>query len=332
MVHAFRSILRSPITALVAVPSLAAGIGATTATLTIRNVIFHNPPPLYQQAAQLSKIQTARADRPILAAGGNVPGLLYITWRDTLGLPIVAATPARGVRDVRTGDRTDTVPVRAVTPEFFTILGINAEAGQLFTASTRQTTGVVLSHRLWQRLFDGRPDVAGRELWIENQPYTVIGVAPERFWFAEMSSPIWTLLDDRALGAEDALSVVVRRPNGMTHDMLAARLQNGLADYASRLPAAERQRHLKESSVQGTPMGGQMSIALPYLLGTSVLLTLLMACANVAILMIAQWTAREREIAIRASLGASRGRIIRTLLSESLLLAIAGGTLGVAVT
>src|SRR5262245_31745265 len=238
MMHAFRSITSYPITALVAVLSLAAGIGATTVTLTIRNVIFHNPPPLYQQPAQLSKIQTARADRPILPAGSGVPGALYLTWRDTLPLSIAAATPARGVKDVRTGDRMDTVPVRAVTPEFFTILGINAEAGQLFTASARQTTDVVLSHRLWQRLFDGRPDVAGRELWIEGHPYTVIGVAPERFWFGEMSSPIWTLLDDRAIAAEDALSVVVRRPDGMTHDVLALRLQNGLVDYASHLPAA----------------------------------------------------------------------------------------------
>jgi predicted permease len=332
MVHALRSIRRYPITALVAVLSLAAGIGATTVTLTMRNVIFYNPPPLYRQPAQLSKIQTARADRPILPAGGNVPGALYIEWRDTLGLPLAAATPARGVRDVRTVDRTDSVPVRAVTPEFFAVLGINADAGQLFTASTRPGTSVVLSHRLWQRLFDGRPDAIGRELWIENQSYTVIGVAPERFWFSEMSSPIWTLLDERALATDDALSVVVRRPNGMTHEMLAARLQRGLADYASRLPAAERQRHLKASGIAGTPMGGQMSIALPYLLGTSVLLTLLIACANVAILMIAQWTAREREIAIRASLGASRGRIVRSLLAEAVLLAAAGGALGVCVT
>jgi hypothetical protein len=155
MVHAFRSIASYPITALVAVLSLAAGIGATTATLTIRNVIFCNPPPLYQQPAQLSRVQTGRADRPNLPAGSPVPGPLYTTWRDTLGLPIAAATPARGVKDVRAGNRTDTVPVRAVTAEFFSVLGINAEAGQLFTASTRQTTGVVLSHRLWQRLFDG---------------------------------------------------------------------------------------------------------------------------------------------------------------------------------
>jgi len=332
---AIRSIIRNPVAALVAVLSLGAGIGATTATLTIRNIIFRNPPPLYRQPEQLSRIQTARLDRPIAPIGSEVPGALYATWRDALGLPVAAATSARGVRDVRTADRTDTVPVRAVTAEFFGVLGVGPEVGRLFAESTAGGGGAaqaVLSYRVWQRLFDGRPDVVGSEVWIDNRPYVVVGVTPARFWFSEMSSPIWTLLDGQTAAAQEALQVVVRRPRGMTHDMLAARLQNGLAEYASRLPAAERQRHLKVSGLEGTPMGAQMAIVLPYMLGTAVLLTLLIACANVAILMIVQWTAREHEIAIRASLGASRGRIVRALLTESVLIAVAGGALGICAT
>jgi len=327
---AIRSITRSPMATIVAVLSLGAGIGATTVTLTIRNIIFRNPPPLYHEPGQLSKIQTARIDRPI---GSDVPGALYAAWHDALGLPSAAATSARGVRDVRTADRTDTVPVRAATAEFFAVLGVGPEVGRLFGESAAGGDAqAVLSYRLWQQLFDGRPDVIGREIWVDNRPYTVVGVTPARFWFSEMSSPIWTLLDGQAVAAQDALQVVVRRPRGMTHEMLAARLQNGLTDYASRLAGAERQRHLKVSGIQGTPMGDQMTFILPYMLGTAVLLTLLIACANVAILMIAQWTAREHEIAIRASLGASRGRIVRALLTESVLVAMAGGALGVCAT
>jgi putative ABC transport system permease protein len=331
---AMRSLVRNPIASVVAALSLAAGIGATTATLTIRNIVFRNPPPLYQQPAQLSKIQTARLDRPIMPDGGYVPGMLYAAWRDGLRLPFAAATLARGLRDVRTADRIESVPVRAVTPEFFQVLGITPAVGRFFDASTRRAGSppAVLSHRLWERLFDSQPDVVGKEIWIENRPYSVVGVTPARFWFSEMRSPIWTLLDDQALAAEESLVVVVRRPRGMTPAMLAAQLQNGLTEYANRLPAAERQRHLKISRLEGTPMADQMSVVLPYVLGASVLLTLLIACANVAILMIAQWTAREHEIAIRASLGASRGRIVRALLTESLLVAIAGGTLGAGFT
>jgi len=118
----------------------------------------------------------------------------------------------------------------------------------------------------------------------------------------------------------------------MSPDALTARLQAGLAQFTSRLPGAERRLHMKVSSINGTPIGDNVSVVLPYVLAACVLLTLLMACANVAILMIAQWTAREHEIAIRASLGASRGRIVRALLAESVLLATAGGLLGISVS
>jgi len=98
---AVRSATRYPIAALVAVVSLAAGIGATTVALTIRNVVFHKPPPLYQRADQLSKVQVGRPDRPMMSTGSHVPGTLFATWRDVLGSSIAAETPNRGVRDVR---------------------------------------------------------------------------------------------------------------------------------------------------------------------------------------------------------------------------------------
>jgi predicted permease len=330
---AIRNMRRAPVAALVAIASLAAGIGATTVTLTVRDVVFRKAPPLYREPRQLSKVQVGRAGRPIMPVGSSPPPALYRIWSDALGHDIGASLARRGVRDVRTSDRTDTAPLRAATPGFFDLLGVRAELGRVDLGSRRgETPAAVLSYRLWQRLFDGRRDIVGQEIWIEKEPYTVTGVLPERFWFGDMNSPIWVGLDPQTLAAADGLEVIVRRPADVTPSMLESRLRTGLADYEEQLPASDRNHRLRITGVEGTPIGHQVALILPYLLATSVLLTLLIACANVAILMIAQWTAREHEIAIRASIGASRGRIVRSLLTESVLIAGLGGALGVCAT
>ena len=332
---AVRNLRRFPVTTAVSVASLAAGIGATTVTLMVRDVLFYRAPPAYAEPAQLSRIQVGRPDRPIMPIGSNVPAPLYATWRETRGDGIAAASLARGVRDVRAGDRTEAAPIRAASANFFATLGVSLAKGQAPSGSLRDRSGAapaVLSFRMWQRLFDGDQNVLGQSIWIDNQPHTIVGVLPQRFWFSDMNSPIWTALDERVLGSDELLEVVVRRPHGTTPAMLDAQLQRGLAEYARQRPAAERDLRLLVSGLEGTPIGRQVALILPYILGTSVLLTLLIACANVAILLIAQWTTREHEIAIRASIGASRGRIVRTLLTESVLIATVAAMLGVCVT
>jgi putative ABC transport system permease protein len=329
---AMRNLRRAPIAALVAIASLAAGIGATTVTLTVRNVVFRNPPLLYADPGQLSKVQVGRPDRPLMSLGGAVPAPLFLAWREALGPAIAGSAGGRGVRDVRLGERVETAPLRTVTPEFFALIGVNPALGRLDVTPGAGPTPAVLSYQLWQRLFDGRPDVIGQVIWIDKDPHTIAGVLPAPFWFGDMNSPVWTALDPRTLPPGDTIETIVRRPGGESPAMLDARLRTALAEYEARLPAGERNLRLKVSKVEGTPIGHQVALILPYLLGTSVLLTLLIACANVAILMIAQWTAREHEIAIRASIGGSRARIIRSLLTESVLVAAIGGALGVCVT
>ena len=328
---AFRSMRRYPISALVAVLSLAFGIGATTMTLTVRNVVFRRFPPLYRDAQQIARVQVGRPDNPIRPIGNPVPAPLYAIWQARLGASIAGSLPQTG-RDVRVGDRVEGVATRPVTPNLFAVLGVDPILGRTVgdERAPDAARAAILSHRVWQQLFDGRPDVVGRDFWIDNVPYTVAGVMPERFWYSDINSPVWTILDPRTLAHDDHLDVVVRRSEGMTPPMLDAALRPGLDDYARQLPATQRRLLLGISGIEGTPVGRQMSFVLPYVLAVAVLLTLLIACANVAVLMIAQWTAREQETAIRAAIGASRGRIVRALLTESTTIAALGGVLGIA--
>jgi predicted permease len=334
---AWRNLLRYPVVAIVAVVSLGAGIGATAASLTIRDVFFQNPPPLYRQPEQLSKVQVARQDRPILPVGSLVPGDLYRLWRRAIGpgMAAVRDTASSRLADVRTADRTEPLRVREVTANFFTVLGVGPAIGRLWTSNEdgrSDSPPALLSYRLWEDTFGRRADVIGSTIWIEDRPHTVIGILPRPFWFSELSDPIWTLLDPALLTADTPLNVVVRRPEGMSADAFAASLQGTLAAYSRQLPAGEGPLKLRVSAIKGTPFADQMSLLLPYVLGTAVLLTLIIACANVAILMIAQWTRREAETAMRSALGASRSRLIRAFVAESILLASCAGALGILAT
>ena len=327
-----RNLVRYPIVAIVAVLSLGAGIGATAASLTIRDVIFENPPPLYVEPQQLSKIQVNRQDRPIRPLGSYVPADLFTRWRDAPGLTMAAAEVREGVSDVRIGDRIEPTRIRAVTADLFGVLGVAPEIGRGFSSSHAGDPQAILSHRLWQDWFGGRPDAVGATIWINNQPHTVAGVMPRRFWFSEMNDPVWTLLEPQRLDAAAGLLVVSRRPTGTSHDALAASLQASLDAYSRQLPAGRGPLKMRVSEIKGTDMANEMALIVPYILGTAVLLTLLIACANVAILMIAQWTRREAETAVRSALGASRSRLIRGLMAESLLIATSAGALGIGST
>jgi putative ABC transport system permease protein len=332
--HGARSLTKYPVSGAVAVVSLAAGIGATTASLTIRDVVFHKPPALYRAPAELSVVHIASRDRPIRGVGHTIPPPLYDAWRlGAVGGTVAAAAPEE-VREVRVNDRRQSVRIRRVSPNFFATLGVNPLMGRTFPDNVhgRGARPAVLSYRVWKYLLEGRDDVVGTQIWIGADSFTIVGVMPERFWFSVMDSPIWMPLSGDAAATDLRLQVVVRRDSSVAPRQLADRLQPALTEYSSHLPADERPVSLKLSPMEGTPIADNVAIAFPYLLGGAVLLTLLIACANVAILVIAQWTAREHEIAIRASLGAGRGRIVRALVVESVLLAVAGGLLGICAT
>jgi putative ABC transport system permease protein len=331
---AWRGLARYPVAAMVAVLSLAAGIGSTTATLTVRNAVFRNPPPLYRDPSELSRVRLASPTRQ----RGPVPAALFAVWMQdpTLRSAIAAGGPA-SARDARVDDRLDTLTVRPVTPELFALIGVEPVLGRAFDASAGPMP-VVISHQTWTRLFDGQSDALGKTLWLDRAPHVVVGVMPPRFWVVSMNDAAWTPLDWLAAArpahtSENADDFdVIARDRDMARGRMREALESGLARYQASLPAGHRQLRLLTSSVNGTPLAEQIAPYVVWLLGASVFLTLAIACTNVAILVIAQWTAREHEIAIRASLGASRGRVVRTLLMESVLMAAIGGGLGICAT
>ena len=327
---ALRGIRRYPIACVIAVISLAGGIGATTVTLVLRNAIFLAPPPLYAEPDELYAVRspTPQSPRRLIPAG------LMKTWlRDAeLGGNVAAAMPPRQ-RDVKIGEQLGNAAVRAVTPNLFKVLGVPPALGtSLHESPADAEPPAVLSGAAWLRLFDARDDVVGMSILIDGIPHRVIGVMPRRFWFSAMDGPIWTRAELSAVTDDTPVTVVVRRPSTMSEAALAEWLNVSAAEYAASLPAGDREFRVTARNVRGTPIGDNIGPTVVILLTTAVVLTLLIACTNVAVLMMAQWTAREHEIAIRASLGGARWRIIRSLLTESILIATVGGILGVALT
>lgn len=327
---AVRGIRRYPIACTIAVISLAGGIGATTITLLLRNALFLAPPPLYHDPEALSYVRSPTPDNQRRL----VPAALFRTWLDDPALAgSLGASAQPRQQDVRAGDRVESRPVRAVTPDLFTRLGVRPMIG---TAMDEWPKGgappAMLSAGTWFLMFNRREDVVGESILIDGTAHTIIGVMPGRFWFAAMDGPVWTRLDVASLPPESPLDVVARRPPSLSPAALLERLRAGVDGYAAQLPADQRQVRVVTLPARGTPIGNNIGPFVIILLTGAVLLTLLIACTNVAVLMMAQWTSREHEIAIRASLGGARGRIVRSLLTESTLIAIAGGALGLALT
>lgn len=327
---AVRSVARYPVGFAIAVISLGAGIGAATSTLVVRDAVFLAPPPSYAEPETLSLVGVSTPQR----ARGPVPAGLYRQWlQDERLAGGLAASHSVAFRDVRVEDRLDSASVRAVTAELFARLGVAPARGVPFEEwPDASQAPAIVSHAAWHRLLGGRSDVVGLPISIDGQPHTIIGVMPERFWFAAMDGPVWTRLDVDTLGDDAQLDVVLRRPSELTQAALAEYLRSRADDFAAKQPTGSRDLRARLDSIGGTPMGRQVGPMVIVLLSSAVLLTLLIACTNVAVLMMAQWTTREHEIAVRASLGGARARIVRSLLAESMLIALAGGLLGVLLT
>ena len=312
----------------VAVLTLALAIGANTAIFSVVNGVLLRPLP-FPQSDQL--FQAFRRSEDGISQSLSVP---HYTFLSAQRQPFsgVTAWPAMNSGFNLTGDGSpERVMGARVTQPFFDVIGVRPALGRGFLAEEDVPSGahvVVLSHGLWQRRFGGSPDILGRSITLNGEPFTIVGVAPPGFGQPD-SAQLWTPLQLDPSSTSDAnyLYVVGRLRREVEPAQVSAMLAvQGDQLRASRASALDADRKLDAMPLQTMNARG-VKPALLVLLG-AVSLVLLIACVNLANLQLARAATRERELAVRTALGASPGRILRQLLTESVLLSLAGGGLG----
>jgi putative ABC transport system permease protein len=325
-----RALLRSPGFTTVAAITLALGVGANTAIFSVVHAVLLRPLP-YREPDRLVLAWEARGPR---RAALTAPD--FVDWRaqnqvfETLAARDFVTANLTGTQDP------ERVEGRRVTADYFAMLGVRPEHGRLFTADEDRPGAshvVLLGHGLWERRFGSDPALVGRSIRLDGEPYEVIGVMPagtalpgstEDFWVPLAISPE----NLRQTGNHHLVAVGRLRP-GVTRERAEAEMKG----IARRLEAVRPHSNTGVSALL-VPLReglvGNVRSPILLLLG-AVGFVVLIACGNVANLLLARAAGRQREIAVRASLGASRARVVRQLLVESLLLALVGGFVGVMV-
>jgi len=326
--YAFRLLAKTPSFSAIAIITLALGIGANTAIFTVVNAALLRPLAFRDSSGLM--IVAEKSSFPIISTSYQN----YIDWRDQ-SHSFASLEATRGTTITLTGaGEPERLNARMVTAPLLPLLGVDACIGRTFRADEDRAGGapvVLLSYGLWQRRFGGASDVLGKSIDLDSRQYTIVGVLPSGFELlqpAEVFVPLtpWaaTLPDDR--NWHPGIIVVGRLEPGVTREQartgmvaITKRLEQQYPDYNTGTSADVVP--LQEQMVQNIRPG------LILLLG-AVSFVLLIACANVANLLLARAASRGREVAIRTSMGATRGRVVRQLLTESVLLSLAGGLLG----
>ncbi|MBZ5509151.1 MAG: ABC transporter permease [Acidobacteriia bacterium] len=327
--YGLRGLRKSPGFTAVAAITLALGIGATTAIFSVVNTVLIRPLP-YKDSNRLVRIATISAMFPEFQLGESKPDYDDIK-SSTHSFEATAIFRERAANLTAPGEP-EQIAVANISAEFLPLMGVSPTLGRGFQPDDEQRKNgdvALLSHRLWQARFAADPSVVGQTVTVEQKPYTVIGVMPSDFEFLRESADLWTPL---VLTAEESkrgnwfFGVVAKlRPN--------LRIQEARTELDSLAVRLTRE-HPKENAgirFKLTPLqeevAGDVKSGLMLLLG-AVGFLLLIACANVSNLILSRGVQRQSEIAIRAALGASRMRILRQLLIESLLLSCIGGAAG----
>ena len=337
--YALRALRRTPGFTVVAVLTLALGIGATTTIFSVVNAVVLRPLP-FQDPGRLVRVWDTNPH------GGDfsTSDATYLDLRERNRSFVEMAAFSDTRRSlVLTGlcarDSGDCEPERlqsaAVTASIFPLLGAAPSLGRTFTTMEDRPSGdsrvVLLGYDLWVHRFGSDPRLLGRGITLDGQSYTVVGVMPAGFAFpspAELWVPL--VVDRRRDRDEHDLTVIGRLGPGMTLDRASADLQRVAGELGTEYPRTNADWGVRVVSFSDWMIGPQLERAVFVLLG-AVGFLLLMACANIANLLIARGSARQAEVGVRAALGASRARLAGQFLTESVLLALIGAAAGLGI-
>jgi predicted permease len=330
--YGVRMMLKAPLVFATLVLTLSLGIGSVTAMFSVVNGVLLRPLPYADsdRLMQLWEVSPTGDDHNVVSSGN------YLDWSDRSRSfeELGARRGAYGVALTGEGEP-EQITVVDVTPSVFRILGVPPRVGRVFTdedvRAGRQVT--VLSHGFWQSRFGGDPGVTGRTVTLNGAAWTILGVMPEGFDYPSPDVVLWRPIAEAQLDPTSRRSHNYLVIGKLADGVGVAQARAEMREIASAL-AVEWPQFMQKWSVNVVPLHADMVAAsrplLLALLG-GVVLVLLVACGNIANLLLARGMTRSREMAVRGALGAGRQRLVRQTITESLLLAVLGGALGVAV-